>query len=61
MSALYFENRKNHVMFNAQVWTKSKFSPPQTAKSILVGGASIHLTNLEEEVRTRHPPDPRHH
>ena len=50
VTALYFENRKNHVVGNAQIWTKSKFAAPQTAKSILVGGAQFHLTNHGEMV-----------
>jgi len=55
VTAIYFENRKNHIVFDGQVWTQSRFSAPQTAKSILVGGARILLTNLEEEYYVTFP------
>ena len=51
VSAMYFENRKEHIVINAQVWTKSKFKAPQTAVSILAGGADVHILNHNEMVR----------
>ena len=51
VSAMYFENRKANLVINAQVWTKSKFKAPQTAVSILAGGADVHVLNHDEVVR----------
>lgn len=51
VSAMYFENRQANLVINAQVWTKSKFKAPQTAVSILAGGADVHVLNHNEVVR----------
>lgn len=55
MSALYFENRTAGLVINAQVWTKSKFKAPQTAVSILDGGADVHCLKHKEVYRLTFP------
>eukprot|EP01029_Cantina_marsupialis_P000541 TRINITY_DN103998_c0_g2_i1.p2 TRINITY_DN103998_c0_g2~~TRINITY_DN103998_c0_g2_i1.p2 ORF type:complete len:413 (+),score=106.44 TRINITY_DN103998_c0_g2_i1:2401-3639(+) len=47
ISAIYFENRKQGVSLNAQVWTKSQFLG-NSAASKMKGGAFLHLTNRKE-------------
>eukprot|EP00753_Platysulcus_tardus_P010753 PLAT3021.1.p1 GENE.PLAT3021.1~~PLAT3021.1.p1 ORF type:complete len:427 (+),score=231.44 PLAT3021.1:51-1331(+) len=49
ISALYFENRAKHIVFNAQVQTKSRFGG-NSAASIMAGGATMYLLNRPGEV-----------
>lgn len=55
VSALYLENRKAGIVVNGQIWTKSRFQAPQTAVSILEGGATVQVLDHKETYRVKMP------
>jgi len=55
ISGLYFENKQNNIVATAHVWTRSQFSAPQTAKSILGGACFLYLLDKGEKYQITFP------